>query len=143
MKPKDVDEKNENDVWITLYGSDFGELPLPKFRVGDTVRVAEYKNVFTKGYKANFLEEIYEITKVIRGRPNVYELKGPEDGEPIFGKFYEEELSAVSKRKPPDKVEKILKKKNGMALVKWEGYDDREAGSRSWIPLKDVSKKEE
>ena len=71
MKPKDVKEKNENAVWITLYGSDFGELPLPKFRVGDTVRVVEYKNVFAKGYKANFLEEIYEVTKVIRGRPNV------------------------------------------------------------------------
>ena len=141
MKPKDVDKKNENDVWITLYGSDFGELPLPKFRVGDTVRVVEYKNVFTKGYKANFLEEIYEVTKVICGRPNVYELKDPEDDEPIFGKFYEEELSAVSSRRP-DEVEKILKKKNGMALVKWEGYDDREAGSRSWIPLSEaVSKK--
>ena len=137
MKPKDVDEKNENEVWITLYGSDFGELPLPKFRVGDTVRVVEYKNVFAKGYKANFLEEIYEVTKVIRGDPNVYELKDPEDGEPIFGKFYEEELSAVSKRKGSE-VEKILKKQGKMALVKWQGYDDKEAGSRSWIPLSSV-----
>ena len=33
------------------------------------------------------------------------------------------------------KVEKILKKKNGMALVKWQGYDD---DKRSWIPLKDI-----
>ena len=150
MKPKDVDEKNENDVWITLYGSNFGELPLPKFHVGDTVCVIEYKNVFAKGYKANFLEEIYEITKVVRGDPNVYELKDPEDNEPIFGKFYEEELSAVSKRTGPKdeyKVEKILKKKGNMALVKWKGYDNKEAGSRSWIPVKDidvpsVSKKE-
>ena len=31
MKPKDVNSKNENAVWITLYGSDFGELLLPKF----------------------------------------------------------------------------------------------------------------
>ena len=136
MKPKDVDEKNENEVWITLYGSNFGELPLPKFRVGDTVRVVEYKNVFAKGYKANFLEEIYEVTKVVRGDPNVYELKDPEDGEPIFGKFYEEELSAVSKRKGSEyKVEKILKKQGKMALVKWQGYDNKEAGSRGWIPV--------
>ena len=146
MKPKDVTEKNENEVWVTLYGSSYGGLP--KFRVGDTVRVIEYKNVFAKGYKANFLEEIYEVTRVVRGDPNVYELKDPEDGEPIFGKFYEEELSAVSKRKGGEyKVEKILKKQNGMALVKWQGYDDKEAGSRSWVPLKDipgppVSKKE-
>ena len=138
MKPKDVTEKNENEVWITLYGSNFGGLPLPKFRVGDTIRVIEYKNVFAKGYKANFLEEIYEVTKVIRGDPNVYELKDPEYGEPIFGKFYEEELSAVSKRTGGYKVKKILKKQGKMALVKWQGYDNKEAGSRSWIPIKDI-----
>ena len=46
MKPKNVNRKNENEVWITLFGSNFGELPLPKFRIGDTVRVSKYKNVF-------------------------------------------------------------------------------------------------
>ena len=51
MKPKDVDRKNQNEVWITLLDLDFGELPLPKFRVGDTVRVSKYKNVFKKGKK--------------------------------------------------------------------------------------------
>ena len=51
MKPKDVDRKNENEVWITLFGSDFGELPLPKFRVGDTVRVSKYKKFLKKGTK--------------------------------------------------------------------------------------------
>ena len=40
MKPKDVNRKNENEVWITLFGSGFGKLPLPKFRIGDTVRVS-------------------------------------------------------------------------------------------------------
>ena len=37
MKPKDVNRKNQNEVWITLFGSGFGKLPLPIFRVGDTV----------------------------------------------------------------------------------------------------------
>ena len=116
MKPKDVNKTNENAVWITLYGSDFGELPLPKFRVGDTVRVSQYKSVFGKGY---------------RGNPTVYELEDHE-GEPIIGKFYEE-LSPVDKKDDVYRVEKILRKKNGMALVKWLGYD-----SRSWVPLKDI-----
>ena len=138
MKPKDVNEKNENVVWITLYGSDFGELPLPKFRVGDKVRITEYKNVFTKGYEANFTEEIFDVIQVIRGRPNVYKLEDPKDGEPLIGIFYEEELSAVKKKSDSYKVEKILKKKNGMVLVKWQGYDDDE--ERSWIPLSDISK---
>ena len=88
MKPKDVDKKNENVVWITLYGHKIGDLPLPKYRVGDRVRIVSYKNVFAKGYEANFTEEIYEISQVIRGRPNVYKLTDPEDDEPLIGKFY-------------------------------------------------------
>ena len=33
MKPKDVNKTNENMVWVTLYGSPLGKLPLPKFRI--------------------------------------------------------------------------------------------------------------
>ena len=51
MKPKDVNKTNENMVWVTLYGHVMGELPLPKFRIGDTVRVSKYKSIFTKGYR--------------------------------------------------------------------------------------------
>ena len=50
MKPKDVNRKNENEVWITLFGSGFGKLPLPRFRVGDTVRVST-KMFLRKGTK--------------------------------------------------------------------------------------------
>ena len=127
MKPKDVNKTNENMVWITLYGSDFGELPLPKIRVGDTVRISKYKSVFAKGYEANFTDEIFKVAKVFRGRPTVYELEDHEK-EPIIGKFYEEELSPVEKKDDTYRIEKILRKKNGMALVKWLGYD-----SRSWV----------
>ena len=132
MKPKDVNRKNENKVWITLFGSNLGELPLPKFRVGDTVRVSKHKNVFKKGYEANFTEEIFTISKVFRGDPTVYELEDHE-GEPIVGKFYEEELSIVYKKDETYRVEKILRKKGRMALVKWLGYD-----SRSCVPIKDI-----
>ena len=132
MKPKDVDRKNENEVWITLFGSGFGGLPLPKFRVGDTVRVSKYKNVFKKGYEANFTEQIFTVSKVFRGDPTVYELEDHE-GEPIVGKFYGEELSIVNKKNETYRVEKILRKKGRMALVKWLGND-----SRSWVSIKDI-----
>ena len=59
MKPKDENKSNENLVWVTLHGSAVGKLPLPKFRVGDTVRVSKYKSIFSKGYEANFTEEIF------------------------------------------------------------------------------------
>ena len=132
MKLADVNSSNKDVVWVTctLYGSALGKLPMPKFRVGDTVRVSRYKSVFGKGY--NFTEGIFKVTKVLRGDPTVYELEDHE-GEPIVGKFYEEELSVVEKKDDTYRVEKILRKKNGMALVRWLGYD-----SRSWVPLKDI-----
>ena len=111
-------------MWVTLYGSALGELPLPKFRVDDTVRVSRYKSTLGKGYEANFTEEIFRVKRVLRGDPTVYELEDHE-GEPIVGKFYEEELSIVNKKDDTYRVEKILRKKNGMALVKWLGYDSR------------------
>ena len=119
MKPKDVNKTNEN---LPL-----GKLPLPKFRVEDTDRVIRYKSIFGKGYEANFTEEIFKVTRVLREDPNVYELENHE-GEPIIRKFYEEELSAVNKKNSMYRIEKVLRKNNGMALVKWLGYD-----SRSWV----------
>ena len=138
MRPKDVNKKNEDEVWTTLFGHSYGDLPLPKFRVGDTVRISKYKSTFTKGYEANFTEELFKVVKVIRGDPNVYELEDLE-GEPILGKFYEEELSGVDKKDDVYKVEKILRRKKvkgkKMALVKWLGYDNKH---NSWIPETDI-----
>ena len=37
MKPADVNKTNKDQVWTTLFGDAVGDLPLPKFRVGDTV----------------------------------------------------------------------------------------------------------
>ena len=89
-----------------LEGAPLGKLPLQKFRVGDTVRVSRYKSIFGKGYEANFTEEIFKVRRVLRGDPTVYE---PEDheGEPIIGKFYEEELSAVNKKDNMYRVEMV------------------------------------
>ena len=138
MKPKDVTKKNENEVWTTLFGYHFGSSPIPKFKVGNTVRISKYKSILYKGYEANFSEEIFKITKVICGDPNVYELEDF-DGEPIIGKFYAEELSAVEKKDDVYRVEKIIKRKkvNGkkMALVKWLGYESKH---NSWIPEDDI-----
>ena len=68
----------------------------------------------------------------------MYELVDLE-GEPIIGKFYEEELAGVDKKDDVYKVEKILKKKkvkgNKIALVKWLGYDSKH---NSWIPESDI-----
>ena len=74
------------------------------------VRISKYKSAFTKGYEANFTEELFRVIKVIRGYPIVYEIEDLE-GKPIIGKFYEEELSGVNKLDDVYRVEKILKRK--------------------------------
>ena len=138
MKHKDVNKTNENDVWNTLYGDRYTHFQLPKYMVGDTVRIFKYKSTFTKGYEANFAEELFKIIKVIRGDPNFYELEDLEC-EPIIGKFYEKELLAVDKKDDVYKVEEILKRKKvggkKMVLVKWLGYDSKH---NSWTPESDI-----
>ena len=44
----------------------------------------------------SFHNEIYTIYKVFRGSPTVYKLIDEEDGETIFGRFYEWELQKVN-----------------------------------------------
>ena len=118
MKPKDGNPSNWYLAWVD------GQ--------GEQVRVSRYESTFGRGYEANFTEEIFKVKRVLRGDPTVYELEDHE-GKPIIGKFYEEELSTVNKKDDTHRVEKILRKKNGMVLVKWLGYD-----SRSWVPLESI-----
>ena len=35
-----------------------------KFKIGDTVRISKYRNIFPKGYVPNWFEEVFVITKV-------------------------------------------------------------------------------
>ena len=116
MKPADVNYSNSKLVRVMLYGSALGELPLPKFRIGDTVRVSKYKSIFSKGYEANFTEEIFKIVKVFRGDPNMYQIEDYE-GDPIIGQFYEDELSVVDKKDNTHRIENVFKKKKGMRLT--------------------------
>ena len=134
MKPADVNKSNRDQVWITLYGYIQGDFPIPKFKVDGNVKVSKYKNIFDKGYESNFTEEIFKIAKVFRGDPNMYELTDVDD-EPIIGKFYEEELSAINKTDDVYRVEKILRRRKGQPLVKWARYDSKH---NSWIPIKDI-----
>lgn len=49
VKSKEVNKSNKNEVWNILFGQNFSEYPLPKFKVGDTVRILKYKSTFTIG----------------------------------------------------------------------------------------------
>ena len=68
-------------------------------------------------------------TKVFRLDPAMYNIDL--DGEEILDKFYKDELSPVDKKDDTYKVDKVLIRRKGLALVKWLGYDDK---FNSWIP---------
>ena len=94
MKPIEVNEDNEFEVWEKLFGG-AKKFKAPEFKTGDLVRIHKYKSIFTKGYEPNFTSEVFKIKNVLKGDPNMYVLEDLE-GEPIIGKFYEQELSKIN-----------------------------------------------
>lgn len=98
MRPVDVNQENEAEVWQTLYG----DMPKPilkfKFHIGDTVRIPAKKPTFSKGYEANFSKEIYTVAERVMRSPPVYKVTNSE-GKKQKRVFYQTELVRV--RQPP------------------------------------------
>lgn len=70
---------------------------LPKFKVGQTVRISLEKTKFKRGFTEKSTREIFIISKIKTNLPiPLYFLKD-EKNEPIIGGFYEFELSPVNK----------------------------------------------
>ena len=64
MKPIDASKKsNEKIVYSNL--QDKRKILNPKFKLGQLVRTADIKRVFSKGDSTNYSQEIYTITEVI------------------------------------------------------------------------------
>ena len=104
----------------------------PKFKVDDHVRISKYKNIFAKGYTANWSEEVFVINKVKNTVPWTYVINDL-NGEEIIGTFYEKELQKTNQKE--FRIEKVLKKKGDKLYVKWKGYDN---SFNSWIDKKDL-----
>lgn len=138
MKPTEVSLENREEVFRNLYP--VKKLKEPVYKVGDTVRISIYKKIFDKGYKNNFSDEIFTVSQILRGSPNVYTLKDF-NGELIEGIFYEKELTLVILTEDPYfDVEKVIKsKKEGGQThyyVKWVGLS---SDFNSWVT--DIKKK--
>ena len=65
--------------------------PIPKFQVGDFVRVPDKSNIYSKGYTTNWNRELFKIHNINKTNPVTYTLND-ENGEIIQGKYYEQEL---------------------------------------------------
>lgn len=126
LKPVEVNKNNESLVRERLATSKTS-LMLPKFKVGEWVRISRYKNIFEKGYVGRWTEEIFQVETIKNTVPIVYVLKDS-NGEIIKGTFYEQEMQ---KTKIPDyfRIDKVLgsKVENGREFLKVEkkGYDKK------------------
>ena len=109
MKPIDVKDNAYIDFEKEVNEKD------PKFKVGDHVRISKYKNIFAKGYKPNWSEEVFIISKIkntVLWRYVINDL----NGEEIIGTFYEKELQKTYQKE--FRIEKVIKRKGDKLCVK-------------------------
>lgn len=160
MKPNEVNSSNEQRLRNTVYNYKRLELPpstpamavssalvsggprkqrrlhrrSAKFRVGDYVRLSKYRTVFEKGYTPNWTSEIFKIRKVQYNTDPITYLLDDYQNHEIKGSIYAEEIQPV---KQPNVylVEKIIRRKNGRAYVKWLGFGPEH---NSWTLEKDI-----
>ena len=59
--------------------------------MGDYVRNADQRNIFSKGYTSNWNRELFKVNEVLKTQPPTYKIADI-IGEIIEGKYYEQEL---------------------------------------------------
>ncbi len=75
MQPLDIYKVNEADVFKNMYGRMPKDAPVFRYKIGDVVRVSKVRNVFSKGYEQNYVEEFFTIAACIPRTPPVYSLQ--------------------------------------------------------------------
>lgn len=93
--PKSVNKRNQRIVWNILY-FDYLKTPVKqsRFKVGDRVRLAKKKEVFTRSYHAQWTDEIFIIKAIKKTIPITFEIKD-QHNEKLEGSFYENEIVKV------------------------------------------------
>jgi len=98
MAPNDVTKKNESMVFHNLYDK-FVRMKkvVPKYKIGQLVKIAKGRVTFRKGYEAAYSEETFVISKIIDLHPvSVYRL-ADENGQELNANFHEQELIVVGR----------------------------------------------
>ena len=106
----------------------------PTFKVGDQVRISNFKNVFAKGYTPNWSEEIFVAKKIKNTVPWIYVISDL-NGEEVVASFYQKELQKTNQKE--FRIEKGIKRKGNKLYAKWKGYNNF---FNSWIDKKDLIK---
>ena len=145
MRPVDVTVENQSEVWHNIYG---GKKKLKiknfTFNIGDWVRISFLKELFDREYSERWSREYYKVVKRERmqGKP-LYTLEDYA-GDPIEGRFYEEELQPVTVGADDIyQIEKVIssRKRRGQPkeyLVKWLGWRPKFNSYISETELKNI-----
>lgn len=127
--------KNAKKVYLIHNQADAdGGDRVPRYQIGDVVRISRIKGIFEKGYLPNFSREVFTVVETqvpfSLSEPITYKLQD-RFGEVLQGSFYDAELGSV---KYPDVllVESVLKEKmvrgEKQLLIKWLGYPEKIRG---------------
>ena len=149
MRPADVSEENQSEVFTTLYGDQSPPNPVKpfKYKPGDHVRVSFSKRPFSREYEEKWSYEIFRVESVDRIQLiPVYTLQDLQ-GETLVGRFYTDQLQpAVYSDEDTFKIETILKSRKLKGrpkeyLVKWMHWPVK---FNSWVSetqVEDIKKK--
>ena len=109
--------------------------PKPKLKVGDRIRLNKKYRVFKKGYLPGWTEEVFVVTRVMRGVVPKYKIN-QWDGTPVKGTFYAQDLQKVTVMDDDlFRVEKIVKRKGDKVLLRWKGWPNK---YDSWVEKRDL-----
>ena len=128
IKMKHVDVKDNTYIGFKKEVND----KVPKFKVGDNVRISKYKYIFAKGYTPNWSEEVFVVSKIKNTVPWTYIINDL-NGKEIIATFYEKELQKTNQKE--FRIEKVIKRKDNKLYVNWKGYDN---SFNSWVDKKDL-----
>ena len=97
IRPSEVTFENAGKIWRKLYPNQSLDVSCNQIKVGDRVRTAIPKNIFSKGYHQSWTDEIYTVARIEKSMGIcLYILKNNEDVL-IPNKFYLSELNFVSR----------------------------------------------
>lgn len=140
MKPKEVDEGNERQVWWRMYAAMKYKKRPYKFKVGQHVRISHKRYAFARYYGQTWSSEVYKIKRRrrIQGIP-VYYLVDLLDEE-LLGSFAEPELQGVDLKGDEFwKIDEVLKErgkgKDKELYVSFLGFPSKfnQWISESWV----------
>jgi len=96
FRPLDVSLENADQVWHNIYSAHVdAKRKAPEYKIGQLVRMTKLKNVFAKGYKSGWTDEIFKIFAIENTNPYTYRIQDM-SGVKIQGTMYSFELTPVS-----------------------------------------------